>query len=513
MRQVRLRVVCGAGIASLLQCACAVGPRPARPPTVAAQPTWTEPVAASAGARAPADGDSVNGDPVALQWWRSLGDPVLSDLVEAARQRNLDLRAAADQVREARALRDAAVGARAPRVDVSGAVSRNELSANGELPINRIPGFSRRFNLFDLGYDASWELDFWGRNARAVEAADARVASATEARRSLEVQTVAEVVRTYVDLRSAQARLASAAQDADARTRSAALMEERRRAGESSLADAARAEAEAASTRSALAGLNAEARAAAYALATLTARPPEALIALAQSTAPLPDAPPGAGVGLRSELLRRRPDVRRAERELAAATADVAVATADLFPRVTLMASVGQQSLSTGNMLTGGSTRYQFGPGLSWPIFSAGSIRAQIHAAGARADAAAERYEQAVLAAFADSETALNRYAAAGTQRRDRDAALSQSAQALELARQRYDQGEDDLLSLLDTQSAYRTTEQADLTARAGELTALVSLYKALGGGWEAPAGPPRAGTSESSPGTHARSRAQATAQ
>ena len=405
--------------------------------------------------------------------------------MEAALERNLDLRAAATQVREARALRDAAFGARLPQVSVTGAANRNELSENGELPIDRIPGFSRRFDLFDAGFDASWEIDFWGRNARAVEAADARVASAIEARRNVEVQTTAEVVRTYVDLRSAQARLASATGDADARTQSAALVSERHQAGEASQSDAARALAQASSTRSELAGLNAQVRAAAYALALLTARPPEALVDLAGKAAPLPANLPVVGAGLRSELLRRRPDVRQAERELAAATADVAVATAELFPRVALMASVGQQSLSTGSFLAGASTRYQFGPSLSWPIFSAGSIRAQIRAAGARGDAAAARYEKAVLTALSDSETALNRYAAAGSQRRDQDAALSQTARALDLARERYAHGEDDLVALLETQSEYSAAEQAALLARADELTALASLYKALGGGWD----------------------------
>jgi len=463
-----LGVLC---VAALAPAGCAVGPHYTKPPVVAAQPEWIERTAPST---AP---DTA--------WWRTLDDPALTDLVHAALERNLDLRAAQAQVREARALRQAAFGARVPQVGVSGSAGRNELSENGELPIDRIPGFSRRFNLFDAGFDASWELDFWGRNARAVEAADARASSAAEAVHDVQVQVIAETVRNYVDLRSAQALLVSATDDADARSRSAGLMGVRRQAGEASESEAALALAQAASTHVELAGFRADARAAAYALALLTARPPESLLDLADTAAPLPAAPPAVGAGLRADLLRRRPDIRRAERDLAAATADVGVATADLFPRVTLAAAVGQQSLSTGNFLTGASGRYQFGPSLSWPIFSAGSIRAQIRASGARADAAAARYEKAVLTALADSETALNRYAAAGAQRRDREEALARTAEALDLARQRHEQGEDDLLSLLDAQSAYRGAEQAALQTRAAELTALVALYKALGGGWE----------------------------
>ncbi|MFI4888933.1 MAG: efflux transporter outer membrane subunit [Steroidobacterales bacterium] len=450
--------------------ACAVAPRYQGPPAVAANPGWTE-VASTAAL-----------DP---EWWRSLGDPVLTSLVEAALERNLDLRTAAVQVREARANRDAAFGPRLPQVDFTGGASRNELSANGELPINRIPGFSRRFNLFDSGFDASWELDFWQANARRVEAADARVESATEALHNVQIQTVAEVVRTYVALRSAQARLASTGQDAEARKQTAVLAGARFQAGEASRSDEAQALQQSFSTQSEIPGLSADARAAAYSLALLTARPPEAVVALAEQPVALPVDLPEAGIGLRSELLRRRPDVRQAEREVAAATADVAASTADLFPRITLIASAGQQSLGTGNFFGAGSSRYQLGPTLSWPIFSAGRIRAQIRAAGARADAVAARYEKAVLGALSDSETSINRYAAAGAQRRDMESSRQQAGQALSLARRRYEAGEDDLLVLLRAQSDYSGAEQAELTARAAELTALVSLYKALGGGWE----------------------------
>ena len=457
-------------VASIALAACAVGPRYSAPPTVPAATDWTETASTAA---------------VDPEWWRSLGDPVLSALVQAAIDRNLDLRTATAQLREARANRDAAFGPRLPQVNVAGSANRNELSTNGEFPLNSIPGFSRRFNLIDLEFDASWEIDFWGRNARSVEAADARLESAREALRSIQLQTVAEVARTYVDLRNAQAQLASVAQDAQARTQTATLVSERYQAGEASRLDEAQAEAQAFSTRSQLPGLSGDARAAAYRLALLTGRPPEALAALAEQPASLPATPPQVGVGMRSDLLRRRPDVRQAERDLAAATADIGVATADLFPRVTLIASAGQQSRSTGSLFSGASSLYQFGPSLSWPIFSAGRVRAQIKAADARGDEASARYEKAVLTALADSESALNRYAATVAQRGDRDTARSHSAKVLELARQRYAAGEDDLVTLLQAQSDYGSAEQAALSTQASEMTALVALYKALGGGWE----------------------------
>jgi NodT family efflux transporter outer membrane factor (OMF) lipoprotein len=472
-----MRVLIGI-LVSVALSACTLAPRYRQAPRVAASPDWI--------AAAPATSVDPN-------WWRALKDPELSGLVDAALAHNLDLRAAAAHVREARANRDGAFGQSLPQLALAGAANRNELSANGELPINRIPGFSRHFNLFDAGFDASWEIDFWGRNARGVEAANARVASATEALRDVQVQTIAEVVRTYVDLRSAQARLASAARDSEARDQTAALVSARLKAGEAARSDEAMALQQSSAARSEVAGLRADTRAAAYRLALLTARPPEALVALAEQTetpvgnlvATLDAELPEAGAGLRSDVLRRRPDVRQAERELAAATADVGVATADYFPRITLLGSIGQQSRDTGNFFSASSTRYQFGPSLSWPIFSAGSIRARVKAAGARADAAAALYEKAVLTALSDSETALNRYAEAGAQRRDLASAREHAALALDLAGQRYQAGEDDLPTLLAAQSGYSAVEQSALAARAAELAAFVSLYKALGGGWE----------------------------
>jgi NodT family efflux transporter outer membrane factor (OMF) lipoprotein len=458
-----------APLSLLISAACAVGPKYHGPPAVPMSAGWVEPVATGS---------------VEDAWWRSLGDPTLDDLVQSAMAHNADVRVATAQLAEARANRSAAAAARWPQVDISGSATRNEVSGNGEIPIAHIPGFNRRYGLFDAGFDASWELDLWGRIAKGVEAADARAASAQEARRNTLIQVEAEVVRAYVDLRSAQTRLASATSDADARAATAVLVAQRLRTGEASRSDLAQAESQSLTATSQLAGLRADARAAAYSLALLTGRPPETLIALAERAGPLPNPPQGVGAGLRSELLRRRPDVRAAERDLAAATADQAVAVADLFPRVTLAAAVGQQATHPGDLGSALSTRYQLGPSLSWPVFDAGRLRAEVRAAGARADAASARYEKAVLTALSDSETAINRYAAASSQRRDRDAAMAKSAETLALARQRYQAGEDDLLTVFDTQSAFTTAEQSALEAKAAELTAFAALQKALGAGW-----------------------------
>jgi outer membrane protein TolC len=198
------------------------------------------------------------------------------------------------------------------------------------------------------------------------------------------------------------------------------------------------------------------------------------------------------GVGLRSDLLRRRPDIRQAERDLAASTADIGVATAELFPRFSLLGGIGQQARDPGDLFSGSSLRFQFGPSLRWPIFSGGRIRAQIRAADARAEAAMVRYDRSVLAALSDSETSINKYDAARRARAERDMALAAAAEAVGMARLRYREGEDDLTALLQAQASFSAADRFSIQAMAAELQQVTALYKALGGGWEAaePAGP-----------------------
>jgi len=449
--------------------ACAAGPAYKRP-NVSFDEHWVE--AADTG-------------PVDAAWWRSLNDSALSELVDQAVGGNLDLAQAEARLREARANRDAAAGQRLPQVDVDGSAARERVSKNGQIPINRIPGFKRDVWLYQVGFDASWEIDLWGHQSRSVQAAAARAEAASELRRATQVQVVAEAVRCYVELRSAQEQMQSVESDAKAQESIAALVNDRYQKGESSRFDFVRAAAQARTTRAAVPAFEAAARAAAYELAILTGQSPEALASRLLVPAALPQSPATVSAGLRSDLLRRRPDILQAERQLAAATADVGVATAELFPRVALIGSVSQQAQNGGDLLTGASNQFTVGPSLHWPLFAGGTLRANIRAANARADAAAITYESAVLGALGDSETAINRFAAAQRTQQDREVAREQSQEAVTLARERYRAGEDDLIVLLQAQSAYTAAEQQSIAARAATLSALASLYKALGGGWE----------------------------
>lgn len=461
---------------ALMLTACAVGPAYERP-NVSFDEHWVE---------------TADTGPVDAAWWRSLNDPLLSELVDRALGGNLDLARAEARLREARANRDAAAGQRLPQVDVAGSAARERVSENGQIPINRIPGFKRDLSLYQVGFDASWEIDLWGHQSRSVQAAGARTEAARDSRRAVQVQVVAEVIRCYVDLRSAQEVMQSVESDAEAQESIATLVNDRYQKGESSRFDFVRTDAQARTTRAAVPGFEAAARAASYELAVLIGQSPETLVPRLLVPAALPQSAATVTAGLRSDLLRRRPDILQAERQLAAATADVGVATAELFPRVSLIGSVGQQAQNGGDIFTGASNQFTVGPSLHWPIFAGGTLRANIRAANARADVAATTYESAVLGAISDSETAINRFAAARRTQQDREVARQQLEESVTLARERYRAGEDDLIVLLEAQSAYTVAEQQSIAARASTLSAQASLYKALGGGWEsdAPAGP-----------------------
>lgn len=456
------------GLVLIALAGCTVGPDYRRPETRVGN-AWVE------------KGTPGQIDPV---WWQSFGDPELTRLIERALASGPDLAEARARLAEARANRDAVAGGRLPSVEASGSATENVLSENGQIPVGQIPGFTRDFTMFDLGFDASWELDFWGRRTRQVEGASARVEAADAARQDVMLTLIAEVARAYIDLRAAQADTATATATASADAEAARLTLLRFNAGEASRIEADRAEAQARTSAGAVANARSQAAAAAYRIATLVGEPPEAIVPALNVPAPLPIAPDAILTGVRSDLLARRPDVRRAERELAAATADIGVATADLFPRFSLFGGVGQQARTIGDLFSGGSTRLQVGPSFSWPIFSGGTIRTQIRAADARAQGAAARYDKAVIGALSDSEGAINRFLNARAALAEAEAALTRERSAFALAEQRATRGEDDRLALLRAQTSLTTTQTRHDTAAAAKGQAAIALFKALGGGW-----------------------------
>ncbi|HZU63846.1 MAG TPA: efflux transporter outer membrane subunit [Novosphingobium sp.] len=434
-----------------------------------------------------ADGGWIDGapaGPMAAGWWQALGDPQLDGLIAQGLAASPDVAEAEAKLRSARAALAATRARALPQLDASGSATTNAQSANGMIPFGRLsqfPGITRSYDLFDAGFDASWEIDIWGARAAATRAAAARGDMAAAQRDGVRLTLAAEIARTYTQMRADQARRANWEGQEAALAALATLQQARLAAGEATRDEALAATQRLESARAQLAGARGDATADAYALAQLTGQPPEALAGLIGTAAPLPAAPAVALVGLRSDVLARRPDVRGAVADLAAAHADVKAARAALFPSLSLTGSVGQQARTTGTFTAADSTRYSLGPSLHWPVFAGGQLRAQLRGARADADAAAARYGKAVLTALADSETAANRLARAA----DASAAAASAASAAEatgaLADARFIQGEDSRAQALEARLAALSADNAAISARAAHTAAYVALGKALG--------------------------------
>lgn len=453
--------------------ACTVGPDYTRPESTAIVPDWLEPASSAA---------------LDAQWWEQFGDPTLTRLIEQALAESPDLAQATARIAEARAMRESAQGGRGPQVSASGSATYNRVSENGQFPINSIPGFDPSFPLIDAGFDASWEIDLWGRTTREIERASASQGAAEWARRDAVVSLTGEIARTYVDFRLAQERLKIATGELDASESIAGLSTLRAHSGEGSQIEADQAEADREARKAALAQARADVAGPAYRLAALVGSPPEKLVPeLLANEGAVPVAPASVASGIRSDLLERRPDIRIAERELAAAIAGVGVATAELYPRISLIGSLGAQAQEPGDLPSGDSLRYSIGPSFHWPIFSMGRVRAQIRAADARADGKAAAYESVIVKALSETEAAANRFAASLEAGPSVRASLKREDNAWRLATLLFERGETSRINLEQARLRLLRAQRAESEARASRSAAAIALYKALGGGWQAP--------------------------
>jgi NodT family efflux transporter outer membrane factor (OMF) lipoprotein len=425
------------------------------------------------------------GAPQLDRWWRLFNDPTLDRLEQAALGGNLDLRQAQARIREARALREAAAGGRWPALDARGSVTREQQTLDGPLPIQKIPGLARDITVYDAEFDATWELDLFGGVRRQVESAQAQAQAAVEQARDARVSVAAEVARTYLTLRGAQLELEARGQGVEALRRILETTRTRAAAGDVAQVEVDQAQAQYQDAAAALPGLRAQARAAALGLGALLGGLPESEAGLADTPpthwtlAPIP-------VGARADLLRRRPDVRAAERQLAAATAQVGVARAEWFPKLSIGASAGYQALQSSQLFTQPSQMLSVGPLISWRIFQGGAIKAEIHAAEARQEQAALGYEKAVLGALADAERALVTYRLALDTVRAQDDLLATCRRSYRHAERRHRAGDIALAELLQAEGRVRDAEDAQARARTGAAIDLAALCKALGGGWPA---------------------------
>jgi NodT family efflux transporter outer membrane factor (OMF) lipoprotein len=421
---------------------------------------------------------------------------MLNSLVDRAVRSNLDLRVAEARIREARASRAVVASGAWPTVDTSGSYTRSRTSENafntpsqsgagGGAPGGGASSIKLERNLFTAGFDANWEIDVFGGVRRSVEAADAIIEATEYSRRDILVSLLGDVARNYIDLRGAQRRLAVARANLKTQQDSLDLTRVRFNAGLASDLDVARAEAQLNSTASQVPTLESFMKQAAYSLDLLLGLSPGALWQELEKEIAIPNLPVEVLVGLPSDLLRRRPDIRIAERQLAAATAQVGSAIADLFPKFSLTGAAGLQSISASDWFTGRSRYWSIGPTITWPIFDAGRIRANIEIRNAQQEQALTQYEKAVLAALGDVDKSLVNYAQEQVRHRSLTDAVAANRRAVEMAQELYVRGLNDYLNVLDTQRALYLTETEMAQSEATMASNLVALYKALGGGWQ----------------------------
>lgn len=427
-------------------------------------------------------------DPHTLaRWWDTLGDPVVTRLVEEALSGNLDLKTAEARIREARALRGIQRAGLFPSVDASGTSLRQRTSEYGTT------GRAAETDYYQAGFDAGWELDLFGGRRRAVEAAQADLEAALASRDQVRASLAAEVARNYVEVRTYQERLALV--EANIRIQKATydLNLSRFQAGLIDELPLQQSLYNLEHTRSQVSSLQTGLEAAQNRLAVLLSKNPGELSAVLSEPAPIPVAPPSLAVGIPADALRRRPDVRQAERELAAATARIGEASADLYPKLRLVGTIGLESLLSGHLLEWASRFWSVGPAVSWNVFDAGAIRKNVEVRSARQQQALLNYENVILQALEEVENALTAFAKEQQRLERLEKAVEAARKAEIIARDRYQAGLVDFTDVLDTQRTLQSFQDEMAQSRGAVTTNLIRLYKALGGGWTPP---PTPGTS-----------------
>ncbi len=456
---------------------CAVGPD-YHAPAIAIDPAFVSAGASAVDAHDPASDLAT--------FWKGFGDPVLDRLVARAIAANFDVRIAQARLQEARAGLAGARGNEFPEVDAAGSAGR------ALQPAYLYPGETRgqrSGNAFDSHFIANWELDFFGHNRRVTESAAAQVDASEAGVHAARTVVIAEVARAYLDLRGLQQRQAVALQSLENQRQTLHLVNVRLDAGRSTQLDVARASSLYDSTEATLPAIQAAIDRDAYRLATLTAQSPRTVAVTLSSPQPLPTLPTtdlsSLPLGTPEQMLRRRPDLIAAERQLASANADIGVATADLFPRISLTGAIGFGSNRTSQFGKRGSDEYSYGAGLVWPILDFGRVRSRIHANEAVAAQALASYEQTVAVALEETEGALSQFSRSARQADLMASATRSADDATRLSRLRFTAGSVDLLIVLDAERQSLAAQDALVQAQVLQATSLVSVYRSLGGGWD----------------------------
>ncbi|RKS21663.1 NodT family efflux transporter outer membrane factor (OMF) lipoprotein [Pseudomonas sp. WPR_5_2] len=455
--------------------ACTVGPDVQKPE---AQPVteWSKPSKAVA---SQATDETLN-----ERWWEVFNDPKLSALSQRALTDNLDLKLASSRLQQSRAVRQVITADRYPTTAATGSYARKRNSSDGLMDPSGHNGDSA-FNLWDAGFSASWELDFWGRVRRETEAADATLEVAENDRRGVLLSVLAETAQDYIQLRGVQNTRAVTEQNLEVARHSLKLSQLRLADGVATDLDVAEAAAQVAAIESRLPALEQRQAQLINALSLLMGEPPQALTAELSTDAPVPQTPRQVAIGLPSQLAERRPDIRQAEARLHAATASIGLAKGDFYPRITLSGNVGSQAMQLGDFGSWGSRAFGIGPQFTLPLFDGGRLRGVLNLREAQQQEAAIAYQQTVLRAWHEIDDQLSAYNASQLRRDSLAEAVRQNRIALQTAQRQYVEGVVDFVNVLTVQGALLATQEQWVESSTGVSLAAVGLYKALGGGWQ----------------------------
>ncbi len=482
-----------AALAAMLS-ACAVGPNYHAPKLTVPEAFDAAPALAPAATKGASPMASSKGPAAAVidarTWWRSFGDPELDSLVERAIKSNPDVEIALDRLQEARTLEEVVMGGALPAAGVSAAQgygTGSDLTRGGVAPPLHAAADSSGVNHIQqvAGFDAGWEIDLFGKYRREIEASRYDVQAAAEARNGVLVSVIADVARAYLDMRGLQMELAAARQGVDTAQQTLDFVQARYESGFTNALDLTLAQRELATLRARLAPLAAQVRAAQYAVAILVGQYPEALVHELESPRAIPPLPPQVQAGLPLDLLRRRSDIREAERRLAAATARIGVATANLFPHLALSAAVGVQYPGLADSLSGGNNIWMAGPSAFSSLLDFGTLDALVEFADLRTREQLAVYRATVINAVREVDTTISAYTAQLDRLSNLGDALAAGQKAEDYASERYKRGLTDFLNVLDAQRQEYDLEDQYAAAQSATADAFVSLFKALGGGWE----------------------------
>jgi outer membrane protein, multidrug efflux system len=422
-----------------------------------------------------------------IAWWKTFGDPGLNNLIAQAAKSNLDLEQARARILQARADVTKSRAAFLPSIEGTGSVTRSQGGINTTTSTSPSSITTAAGTIFQAGFDASWEIDVFGGTRRSVEAARAKLEGSVADLWSIRLTLLGDVAKNYIDLRANQAQREITRRNVEAQQQTVAVTRERFKLGLTTYLDVAQAEAQKAATESNLPSLETSIKQSIHRLGILLGQEPNALKTDLSPVRPIPQPNGVMTAGLPSDLLARRPDLRQVERQLAAASADIGVATAELYPKFDLTAGLGLQESSVSKFLKASSGRYwSLVPGVTWNLFDGGKARATVKNKRAVYEEKLAKYHASFLTALEEVENALAAYYAEQAKRRILAESVSANQEAVTLAHERYRKGLTNFLDVLTAENSLYTAQSNLSKSEANLLTGLISLYKALGGGWDA---------------------------